>query len=103
MRLEDGVRAGPHHVELAVALGGEHGADRLAVLVGEADAELGRGGAEGAGGGETEAAGGGRRLGGDAGAAEIAQVLEEAADRLRRCRRGIAALDLPGPLVAARE
>src|SRR5256885_8659566 len=40
-RLEDGLAPGARDVRLAVVLGGEDGADRLPLLVGEGDAEVG--------------------------------------------------------------
>src|ERR1051326_513957 len=71
-RLEDRLRAGAHDVELAVVLGREYRADRLAVPVGQRDAEIG--GVEAV---WTELA---RGVGRDLGAAQLAEILEEAPD-----------------------
>src|SRR6266478_4420484 len=85
--LEDGLAPGAHDVGLAVVLGAEDAADRLPLLVGERDAEVGA----------VEAPGGQvlRRLGGDVGAAEVAEVVEEGGDRRVLGRLPLAALERP--------
>src|SRR5438093_2481532 len=86
-RLEDGLAPGAHDVRLAVVLGGEDGADRLPLLVGEGDAEVG----------VVEAPGGQvlRRLGGDVGATEVAEVVQEGRDRRVLGRLPLGALARP--------
>src|SRR5207253_4921566 len=94
-RLVDRLATGLHDVILRVALGPEDRADRLAVLVGERDAQV-RG---------VEPVGRevGRGLGGDARAAEVVQVVDEARDGRLLGLLALTAFDRPGIVAAARE